>query len=103
MSQQAEFDYEAEQNRRDTLLSRLEGYFLAHPNTEIDGRALHPIAGSYAWRSRLAELRTKRNLDIENRQTRVGRKVTSTYTLHMPARQNVTTRKGKNQYTKSAA
>ena len=50
-----------------TLNDRLAAYFTAHPNQWIDGMELARIAGSYAWRSRCADLR-KRGMVIENRQ-----------------------------------
>lgn len=55
-----------------SLVGKLAAYFQCHANTWIDGRALGTIAGSYAWRSRCAELRFPPfNMRIENRQTRM--------------------------------
>ena len=54
-----------------TLNDALEAYFKAHPGQWIDGRKLEPIAGAYAWRSRVSNLRTQRGLKIVNRQRRV--------------------------------
>jgi hypothetical protein len=40
-----------------SLTERLAAYFRARPGCWIDGRELSTIAGSYAWRTRLSELR----------------------------------------------
>lgn len=53
-----------------TLTDRLERFFLEHPNTWIDGKDLAGIAGTYAWRSRICNVR-ERGLAIENRQRRI--------------------------------
>ena len=52
-----------------TINDRLERFFRETPNTWIDGRDLAAIAGSYAWRSRVADIRP-RFLALENRQRR---------------------------------
>ena len=52
-----------------TLNDKLEAFFRECPNVWIDGMALAKVAGSYAWRSRCADLR-KRGMVIENRQQR---------------------------------
>lgn len=49
------------------LTDNLAGYFAARPEQWIDGRLLGPVAGAYAWRSRVSDLRTKRGMTIENR------------------------------------
>lgn len=100
MSEQQTLKFELE--RRDTLLQRLATHFKSHSNEWIDGLDLQSVAGSYAWRSRLAELRTKLGLDVENKLERNDGVVKSSYMLHMPARQNVVRRKAKNQHTQAA-
>lgn len=40
-----------------SLTERLAGYFLAHPDQWIDGKVLAQIAGGYAWRTRVSDLR----------------------------------------------
>lgn len=52
-----------------TLNDRLERFFREHPDTWVDGRDLAAIAGSYAWRSRIADIRP-RFASLENRQRR---------------------------------
>lgn len=42
-----------------TLTDKLERFFREHPNTHIDGKDLAAIAGSYAWRTRLSEVRER--------------------------------------------
>lgn len=55
-----------------TLTERLAAYFRARPGQWIDGMALAQIAGSYAWRSRIADIRrAPHSMTIENRQRRV--------------------------------
>jgi hypothetical protein len=47
----------------------LAAHFSARPGQWIDGRELGQIAGAYAWRSRVSDLRHQPyNLTIENRQ-----------------------------------
>lgn len=50
-----------------SLLDLLEAFFRSVPGVWIDGRQLGRIAGNYAWRTRVSELRTQRGLTIENR------------------------------------
>lgn len=53
---------------------RLAMFFQTHPNTWIDGMTLSGIAGQYAWRSRVSDLRRPPyNLTVVNRQRRVRR------------------------------
>lgn len=51
-----------------TLNDKLEAFFKAHEREWIDGKRLAEIAGGYAWRSRVSNLRTQRGMNIENRQ-----------------------------------
>ena len=44
-------------------------FFRENPNTWVDGRDLAGIAGTYAWRSRIADIRP-RFTALENRQRR---------------------------------
>jgi hypothetical protein len=53
-----------------TLVDRLQAFLEARPNEWVDGLALAQIAGAYAWRTRLSDLR-QRGLVIENRVRRV--------------------------------
>lgn len=55
-----------------SLLDRLEQFFREHEGQWIDGRRLH-IAGSYAWRTRVSDLRLQRRMTIENRVRRVAK------------------------------
>lgn len=65
-----------------SYLDRLARHFKAHPLQWIDGRDLGNIAGTYAWRTRLSELRTKRGMDIQNRQRWMSDRVMQDYKLH---------------------
>lgn len=57
---------------RPSLIERLAAFFRAHPDTWIDGRDLGLVAGSYAWRTRVSNLRRPPfAMVIENRQRRV--------------------------------
>lgn len=53
--------------RPTSLCDKLAAFFEQHPNTWIDGERLGAIAGKYAWRTRVSDLR-KRGMTIENRQ-----------------------------------
>ena len=54
-----------------SLVGRLAQFFRAHPNQWIDGRTLGTIAGGYAWRTRVSDLRRAPFFfSIENRQRR---------------------------------
>src|SRR5690348_9909747 len=54
-----------------TLCAKLAAYFRQFPNHWIDGRALAHVAGSYAWRTRVSDLRKPPfNMAIENRQVK---------------------------------
>lgn len=57
-----------------TLTDRLERFFREHPNTWIDGKDLAGTAGTYAWRSRVSDVRKRFSAeggDIINRQKRI--------------------------------
>lgn len=62
-----------------SLTAKLASFFEAHEGEWIDGMRLAGIAGSYAWRSRCSDLRTKFGMRIENRQRRVNGYVQSEY------------------------
>ena len=49
---------------------RLEAHFKAHEGMWIDARNLLPIAGTFAWRTRVSECRRELGMAIENRQWR---------------------------------
>jgi len=65
--------------RRESRTERLAGFFRARPNVWIDGRELGPVAGVYAWRSRVADVRRQFHLVIENRQRMQNGAVVSEY------------------------
>lgn len=69
-----------------SLRQNLRQFFEQHPDRWIDGKRLAKVAGAYAWRSRVAELRTKDDMDIENRVTREGEFVVSEYRYHSTPR-----------------
>lgn len=59
--------------------AQLAAYFRAHAGEWLDGLALARVAGAYAWRSRVADVRAIYGMTIENRQRRDGRRVISEY------------------------
>jgi len=75
-------------DRGASLTDRLEAFFRAHPGIWVDGRRLAEVAGCYAWRSRVSDVR-RRGLRIENRQRVVtggdGRPVTVSEYRYQPA------------------
>jgi hypothetical protein len=57
-----------------TLNDKLERFFLEHLGAPIDGKDLAGTAGTYAWRSRVSDVRKRfqaRGGDIINRQKRI--------------------------------
>ena len=57
-----------------TLADRLERFFVENSDVFVDGKDLAGIAGTYAWRTRLSEVRQRfkqRGGNIKNRQRRV--------------------------------
>lgn len=55
-----------------SLVERLAAFFRAHPGEWIDGRTIATIAGSYAWRTRVSDVRRPPfNMSVTNRQRRV--------------------------------
>lgn len=65
-----------------TLCARLAAHFSARPGQWIDGRELGQIAGAYAWRSRVSDLRHPPfNLTIENRQRKLTTLLGETVTV----------------------
>lgn len=78
-----------------TLCETLADYLKARPNEWIDGHALLDIGGTFAFRTRLSELRRPPfNMTIENQTTRhafMGRKWTETkyrYTVQETSHEN---------------
>jgi hypothetical protein len=62
--------------------ARLAAFFRERPHAWIDGQNLAPIAGLYAWRTRLSELRRSPfNMRLENRQRTVRREDGSHFTV----------------------
>lgn len=54
-----------------SLVERLAQFLRARPGVWIDGRTLATVAGSYAWRTRISELRRAPfSMTVENRQRR---------------------------------
>jgi hypothetical protein len=65
-----------------TLVERLARFLAERPNVWHDGRDLGTIAGSYAWRTRISDLRRPPfNMAIENRQRHVRQPDGTTYTV----------------------
>jgi hypothetical protein len=50
----------------ESLNDKLEAVFKARPYEWIDGKELAEIAGGYAWRTRVSNLRTQRGMEIGN-------------------------------------
>lgn len=60
--------------------AQLADFFRDHPNEWIDGKVIASMAGGYAWRTRVSDVRRPpHNLAIENRQRRVRTINGSTY------------------------
>jgi hypothetical protein len=57
---------------KSTFCDAVEALLRSKPGEWFDGREIGTVGGVYAWRSRISELRTKRGLNIENRQRRVA-------------------------------
>jgi hypothetical protein len=64
----------------ESLNDKLEAFFRSMPNIWIDGMQLSKVAGSYAWRSRCADLR-RRGMQIDNRQRRMVNAQGKKYTV----------------------
>jgi len=67
-----------------TLTDRLERFFREHPDTWIDGKDLAGTAGTYAWRSRVSDVRRRLRpwgYTITNRQRRVRLSKDRLYTV----------------------
>lgn len=54
-----------------SFAQRLAAYFKDHPGRWIDGKDLEPIAGRYAWRSRVSDCRKHYGMVIENRERKI--------------------------------
>ena len=68
-----------------TLCDRLAAHFKARPGVWIDGRELAEVAGAYAWRSRVSDLRREPYyMAIENRQRKVDDYTISEYRYAVP-------------------
>jgi hypothetical protein len=58
--------------RPNSKADQLAHFFREHPNEWIDGKVLASLAGGYAWRTRVSDVRRPPfSLTIENRQRRV--------------------------------
>lgn len=65
-----------------TMAGRLAEFFRARPGEWIDGRVVADVAGAYAWRTRISDLRRPPfAMAVENRQRRVERPDGSTFTV----------------------
>jgi hypothetical protein len=68
-----------------SLCDRLMALFKSRAGEWIDGRELAAVAGAYAWRTRVSDLRrSPYGLTIENRQRREGRFTVSEYRMAPP-------------------
>jgi hypothetical protein len=73
-----------------TRAARLADYFRERPGCWIDGRELGPIAGTYAWRTRISDLRRAPfYMQVDNRmrtiKTDAGTITVSEYRFVPPA------------------
>ncbi len=64
-----------------SLCQRLADYFAQRPGQWVDGRLLATVAGNYAWRSRVSDLRTRHGLTVENRQRHLTNSRGTTFTV----------------------
>jgi hypothetical protein len=62
-----------EPTERLSLCDKLEAYLKDRPGMWIDGSEFERVAGKYAWRTRLSDLRRKRGMRIENRVRTIKR------------------------------
>lgn len=72
-----------------SLAEVLASHFRSHPNRWIDGKTLASIAGGYAWRTRVSDLRRGPFfMLVSNRQRRVetavGKRITISEYLYTP-------------------
>lgn len=65
---------------RESKTQRVAAYFQAHPLEWIDGDALRPFGGKYAYRTRISNCRKRLGMRIDNRQ-RTVKLATSTYVV----------------------
>jgi hypothetical protein len=63
-----------------SLVDRLEAFMRAREGVWIDGRELAKVAGAYAWRTRVSDLR-KRGYQVANRKRHVAYAGGSHYTI----------------------
>lgn len=56
--------------KRLSFLDRTEAFFRAFPNQWLEASRFERVGGRQAWRTRIAECRTKRGMVIENRTWR---------------------------------
>lgn len=71
-----------QQGKHLSLAEKLAAFFRSHPNVDHDGRVLSGIAGFYAFRTRISDLRRHPyNMVIENTQMRVKRQDGTTFTV----------------------
>lgn len=73
-----------------SLTDILAAYLAARPLEWIDGRAIATVAGAYAWRTRISQLRRPPHaMTIENRmrteRTAEGRRYTVSEYRYVPA------------------
>jgi hypothetical protein len=55
-----------------SLAAKLADFFTRRPNVWVDGKTLSLIAGGYAWRTRVSDLRRPPfNMHVINRQRHV--------------------------------
>ena len=57
---------------RKTLAAELAEFFKRHPGEWIEGVALGEVAGRYAWRTRVSDVRLYHGMNIVNRQRRLA-------------------------------
>jgi hypothetical protein len=56
-----------------SFAEQLAAYFKARPNVWVDGFDLAMVAGGYAWRTRVSDIRKPPfNMTIQNRQVRIA-------------------------------
>lgn len=72
---------DARQMAEQSFTDRVEQLFRQRPGEWINARDFMQIGGTMAWRSRIAEVRTQRGLNIVNRQRRAKNRDNKAYTI----------------------
>lgn len=73
-----------ELKRRSSHLDLVEALFRAYPGEWLNAREFEKPGGRQAWRSRIAECRTKRQMHIENKIEKASDQSVQSYYRFLP-------------------